>query len=694
MHDTDTIKHKFFANIRQLRPAEQIGFIVIFVLLVGFTTVSAYFQWQSILRDRKSYMELIGYSKIGQFGSWYDTQMAEANELSESSVFIDIVANAMEKPSDKNTARIDSYLRPILRSYNYADSAVLTSDFRLVVSLTQLVQSDCAEVRGEISRKKPLAPFFTTLHLTSPHGKPGFHLIVPLFKDKQKKPFAYVVQTFFAGDYLYPMLAQWPGGEKTGETLLLERSGDMVQALNPSTLVNISAFSLQVSVKDNNTVEARAGLGQTGVMTGKDYRGRRVLAVVNHVPGLDWVVLSKMDYSEAFSAWVPTLVILIVFLLVALAAGIAGSYVLISTRTLSASRSRLELLKRTERSEALLSAILERVDAPVVIIDKSSTIQFSNRPFKERFGDSLPGGLLSVQSDPDKNAGAQSYRLELRDTKGDTLQLYVIPICILLENQESLSGYVMRDVTELESALEQVQQLNQDLSRQVEAQTKRILEAKEELRTIASAISHNLAAPLRAIESFSELLATTAFDQLDAESSDYVMRIRRASANMANLTDDLMTFLSLDSVVPAHEEFDFSIAAQEITSDIIKRSPKRRYQITIMPGLKMHGDRALLKTAFRNVLENAFQYCSENMVSSIEIGKYGESGICVKDNGIGMTPEEIDSILNPLSKTETENYIPGLSVGLTIAKKIVELHGGSLEIESEAGRGTTVRFKF
>ena len=694
MHTTDARHRKFFADIRQLRPAERIGFAFLFVLLVSFTTVSAYFQWQAILNDKKSYIELVGRSKIEQFESWYDMQMTEARELSESSLFLTTVADAIETPSRTNLARIDDFLHPVLRSYNYAESAVLTADFRLLFSLTQLAKSDCAEVLEEISQKKLLEPFFTTLHLTTPLAKPGFHLIIPLLKDNQSEPFAYVVQTFFADDYLYPMLAQWPGNVKTGETLLLERIGESVWTLNPPTLVNISAFSTLAPVKDNDSVEARAGFGQRGVMTGKDYRGKRVLATVNYVPEVDWIILSKMDFSEAFSAWIPTLAILIVFYLVAFAAILASSYVLISTRVFSTFRSRLELLKRTERSEALLSAILERIDAPVVIVDKASTIQFANQAFKKRFGDSLPEGLRSVQEAPDNETGTQSYRIELKSIRGELLKLYVMPIHILLKDQEALLGYVMRDVTELESALEQVQNLNQDLSRQVETQTRRILEAKEELRTIATAISHNLMAPLRTIESFSELLATRAFDQLDAESSDYVMRIRRASASMVTLTDDLMILLSLDSAVPAHEEFDFSIAAQEITSDIIKRSPQRRYRISIMPGLKIQGDRALLKTAFRNVLENAFQYCSDNMVSSIEIGRYGERDIFVKDNGIGMTPEEIDSILNPLSKTEPENYIPGLSVGLTIAKKIVELHGGSLEIESKAGEGTTVRFKF
>jgi hypothetical protein len=313
MHKRNAIQRNFLDHVRQLRTTEQIGFFIVFLLLVGFVTVGAHFQWQSILRDKKSYIELIGQSKIGQLESWYDSQLSEAKELPASPVFIDIVAQAIEKPSSQNLARIDDYLRPILRSYNYADSAVLTPDFHVLVSLTQLAESNCPEVCEEISRKDSLAPFFTTLHLTSPYGKPGFHLVIPLVKDRQKAPFAYVVQTFFAGDYLYPMLARWPGNEKTGETLLLERTDDMVQVLNPLKLVNISAFSLQVSVSDKNAVEARAGLGQTGVMVGKDYRGKRVLAVVNRVPELGWTILSKMDYAETMSSWIPTLVIIIVF---------------------------------------------------------------------------------------------------------------------------------------------------------------------------------------------------------------------------------------------------------------------------------------------------------------------------------------------------------------------------------------------
>jgi len=175
---------------------------------------------------------------------------------------------------------------------------------------------------------------------------------------------------------------------------------------------------------------------------------------------------------------------------------------------------------------------------------------------------------------------------------------------------------------------------------------------------------------------------------------DYLMRIRRASASMSSLTNDLITFLSLDTVPLSLSEFDFSLAAQEIISDIIRRNPGRRYQITIMPGLKMQCDRKLMNIALRNVIDNAFKYSSDNTVTELEIGKIGESGIFIKDNGIGMMPDEIKKIFTPFSERKGELYEPGFSVGLAVTKKIIERHGGRIEIESEPGKGTTVYFKF
>lgn len=687
-------KRSFFGYLRQLPVAERLGLATTLTVLIGLAFAAAFLQRSTLLHEKRTNLELVEDIKLSQIKARYEAQMNAAKQIAASLRFLGSVREAIASPTKQRMAALDDFLRPILRTYNFADSAILKPDCSVLYALTNFARSDCDAVRGDIASMPRTTPFFTELHLISPYSKPGFHLVIPLVEPGQSKAFAYVVQTLFAEDYLYPLLSEWPGDEKTGEILFLRPRGGMIEILNPLKLVNISPLSMQVSADDPNTVEAKAGRGDTGVITGFDYRGKFVIAAVGKVPELGWIILSKMDYSEIFTSWVPTLLIIIAFVLVAFAAALAGAYVLFSVRAMSVYRGRLELLKRSERSEALLTAVLERIDAPVIVVNADAIPQFSNQAYKSRFGEGLPEGLPSFDTSATGLQGQKSQYLELASLSGAKLHLYVLPMRISPDNQPQLFGYVMRDVTQLEMALEQVQQLNRDLAQKVEAQTARILEANEDLRSIASAISHNLSSPLRAIESFSELLEGEYASQLGGEALDYIMRIRRASASLITLTDDLVTYLSLDSMPLADEEIDFSSAAQEITSEYIRRNPNRRYQIMIMPGLKMRGDAALLKTGLRNVIENAFVYCSDSMVAKLEIGRYGEFGIYIRDNGIGMDQQEIDSILKASPKSETEDFLPSLSVGLAITKKIVERHGGHLEIESEPGAGTTVRFKF
>ena len=686
-------RHSILAHLRELRPIERFWFVIFFLILLGSLVIGAYYQWQNILHDKKLYIELIGKSKISQIELWYTAHITKAEELPNSLAFLNLVSEAITDPSKENLERLDEYLRPSLSSYNYADTAVLTSNLDVLYTLTGLSTSNNSEVVREISEKRPKTTFFTRMYLTPPYAKVGFHLVIPLIWEGEEEPFSYIVHTFFAEDYFFPLLATWPGTEETGEILLLERNSNMIQVINPLKLVPFTAFSLQISIAAENSVEAQAGLGKTGVIMGKDYRGKRVLAYAEQVPNLNWIILSKLDYGEAFASLIPTIVVFIIFIFVAIIALLAGSYVILSTRALATFQSKFELLKRTERNEALLSAILERLDSPVVVIDENLEIQLANRSFKERLGNSLPKGLRLPQIDSGI-VPSEVQTIEIVDPLGKTLRFYATAIQIVLPDQPALFAYVMRDVTELESMLEQVKTLNLELAQKVEEQTKRISDTSEELRTIASAISFNLIAPLRTIESLSKSLETMAQDKLDSETLDYITNIRKATESMARLTNDLSILLSIDTMQLADEEFDFSIASQEITSEIIKRNPQRRYQITIMPGLKVRGDGNLLKIALRNVLENAIQNCPESLTATIEIGKCGESCIFIQDNGIGISPEEIDSLLRPFSNTKNGQSAGQLNVGFAITKKIIERHGGKLEIVSEFDKGTTVRFDF
>lgn len=693
MAESNAKRHNILSHLRQLRPIEHFWLVVFFIILLGTLMIGGYCQWQNILHDKKLYIELIGKSKISQIEIWYTAHITEAKEKPHSLPFLNLVSRAIAEPSTDNLELLDESLRPSLLSYNYADTAVLTSSFDVLYTLTNLSTSNSSEVVREISERKPRTPFFTRMYLTSPHAKAGFHLVIPLIWEGEEEPFAYVVHTIFAENYFFPILATWPGTEETGEVMLLESSNNMVQVINPLKLVPISAFSLQISIAAENSVEAQAGLGKTGVMTGKDYRGKQVLAYAEKIPNLDWIILSKLDWAEAFASLIPTIVVFIIFIFVAIIALLAGSYVIFSTRALATFQSKFELLKRTERNEALLSTILERLDFPVVAVDENLEIRLANHSFRDRFGDTLPKDLQLAHKDT-KTAQTEVQRIEIAGPQGQTLRFDSTEIQIALPDQPMLFVYVMRDVTNLETMLEQVNNLNRELAQKVEEQTKCLSDTNDEWRAIASAISYNLIAPLYNIESLSKSLEALAKNKSDSEIMSYITNIRKTTESMTRLTEALSIFLSIDTIQLADEEFDFSIAAQEITSEIIKRNPKRRYQITIMPDLKVHGDGNLLKIALRNVLENAIQNCPETLTAMIEIGKCGESCIFVQDNGIGISPEEVYSLLKPFSNTENGQSAGQINVDFAITKKIIERHGGKLEIISELDKGTVVRFDF
>ena len=145
-------RHSILAHLRELRPIERFWFVIFFLILLGSLVIGAHYQWQNILHDKKLYIELIGKSKIDQIELWYTAQIIEAGEMPNSLAFLNLVSEAITDPSKENLERLDEYLRPSLRSYNYADTAVLTSNLDVLYTLTGLSTSNNSEVVREIGR--------------------------------------------------------------------------------------------------------------------------------------------------------------------------------------------------------------------------------------------------------------------------------------------------------------------------------------------------------------------------------------------------------------------------------------------------------------------------------------------------------------------------------------------------------------
>lgn len=687
---------------KRLQPFERMLFAAAALVLILLGILVLYLQIEALYHARMQELELIASIKLEKISTWHEERRADAREVMSSEHLILLCRQEIESPDHDREDRIrllDYHFEPLRRRGNYADVLLISPEMDVIYSKSRSGAIDRDFLQREIAAHDGQSAFISNLTHIPPYGSPGMYVVAPLMNNASEDPFAYVVFLSYARDYLYPLVQYWPGMEKTGEVLLLEKAGGQVRLVTPPRFAPLSPLTTFLPAEGSRSAEAIAVSGKSGSFAARDYRGTLVLACAWKVPDFDWILLAKLDNGEVVKGWLGIFAIFIIYVALIIAATLFAGNQLLSSRAIAAYRSRLALLRRAEKSEALLSTILNNVPSLILVTSSKGSILFSNRSYQEHFGSTVPdqlAGLLGNQASsaaPGDEGGmiidpvCQSRRIELEDVQGNQLVLSAVPFSIALKNQPRMNGLVLRDMTEIESNLATIHALNEQLQQRVDKQTRQILAADEELRAATAAISHDLASPARTIESYSGLIEQKESESLSPEGRSYLGRIRSSSARILQLLEELRIFLSIDRTLLHREPCDIASIANEIISDYVRRNPNRRYAITIAPGIRMDCDRRLMTLALRHVIDNAFRYAFESETLVLEVAGDGQGSFYIRDNGIGMNEEELQSALKPAQGT-------GMKVGLAVTRKIVERHGGRLELESEPGKGTLVRFRF
>jgi len=255
----------------------------------------------------------------------------------------------------------------------------------------------------------------------------------------------------------------------------------------------------------------------------------------------------------------------------------------------------------------------------------------------------------------------------------------------------------MEDVTERVRAEAAVMTLNRTLEARVTARTRELSEANSELESFAYSVSHDLRAPLRAIEGFSRILTERHASGLDPVAQDYLARVRKATARMAELIDALLRLSRIGRSDIAMAGLDLSTMAHEVVADLIQAEPLRHVDVTIAPGMHVLGDRALLRTLLENLIGNAWKFTRDTVAARIEVGR--EPGgaddaavYFVRDNGAGFDATYVDKLFRPFQRLHALETFPGHGIGLASVKRILERHGGEASAEGSPGQGATFRF--
>jgi light-regulated signal transduction histidine kinase (bacteriophytochrome) len=219
--------------------------------------------------------------------------------------------------------------------------------------------------------------------------------------------------------------------------------------------------------------------------------------------------------------------------------------------------------------------------------------------------------------------------------------------------------------------------------------------ANRELEAFSYSVSHDLRAPLRAIDGFSLALVEDYRNLLDDRGCDYLQRVRSATQRMAQLIDDLLKLSRLTRGEVEFEVVDLSRVAGGIAAELQNSQPGRRVTFRIEDGLTARCDARLIKVVLENLLGNAWKFTGKKESATIEFGAMqtgGTSAYFVRDDGAGFDMAFSDKLFATFHRLHLEKEFPGTGIGLSIVQRIIRRHGGSVWAEGAVERGATIHF--
>lgn len=217
----------------------------------------------------------------------------------------------------------------------------------------------------------------------------------------------------------------------------------------------------------------------------------------------------------------------------------------------------------------------------------------------------------------------------------------------------------------------------------------------KELEAFSYSVSHDLRAPLRSIDGFSQAFLSKYGDQLDETGKDYLNRVRANSQRMAQLIDDMLQLSRLTRGEMSMQKVNLSELAEEIIAECRQNEPVRQVEAKVQPDLVVKGDKRLLQAVLQNLLNNAWKFTSAHESAHIEFGAFPQDDklvYFVRDDGAGFEMEYVHKLFGAFQRLHAMHEFPGTGVGLATVQRIIHRHGGKVWAEGKPEQGACFYF--